>query len=201
MKTCKAQSCDNRFKPMSPLQVVCSPRCAVDYTKAKATKKQAKQWRQEKQQFQANDLPRQLKLTQRIFNRMRVKEELLWFKERGLEPTCISCGKPNMDWCCGHLKTVGAQSNLRFDRKNTHLQCNRNCNMGLSGNIHGTKNFIGYLEGLKARFGEELGQAIIDYCNTNTDPVKWTGQQLIEMRREFARRDRELEQKLQAGDL
>ena len=40
------------------------------------------------------DLKWQHKLTQKTFNRMRVLEELLWFKERGLEPECISCGRP-----------------------------------------------------------------------------------------------------------
>lgn len=138
-----------------------------------------------KKEFNTNDVKYQHKLTQPVFNRLRVQEELEWFKSRGLEPECISCSKKNMDWCCGHLKTRGAQSNLRYDKNNTFLQCNRYCNMGLSGNVSGDKNTRGYIQGLFDRFGNERAQEIIDYCETETSPRKFTGQELEQMRKEF----------------
>lgn len=171
---------------------------AIQYANSAVLKQKTedKQWRESmpktKIEFNRNDIPWQHKQTQPAFNRMRVLEELKWFSDRGLNPTCISCGKENMDWCCGHLKTVGAQSNLRYDRKNTKLQCNRYCNMGLSGNIDGNKTTRGYKQGLLERFGKEEGQSIIDYCETNTAPHKWTCDELESMRAAFSKAAREL---------
>lgn len=148
-----------------------------------------------KRDFNRNDLRWQHKQTQLVFNRMRKLEELLWFKEHGLEPVCISCGKPlgNDQWCAGHFKTRGAQSNLRYDPKNVYLQHNKYCNMELSGDIAGTKNTMGYRKGLIHRFGEEEGQAIIDYCEANTKPHKWTCEEVEQIRKECNKRIRELE--------
>lgn len=164
--------------------------------KAKAdTKKKEKAQRDSDRGKKRQGLKWQHKQTQKSFNKMRVLEELRWFRDRGLEPTCISCGKPlgGDQWCCGHFKTRGAQSNLRYDRKNTFLQHNRRCNMMLSGDIAGTKTTRGYKQGLIERFGESDGLAIIEHCETNTSPAKWTWQQLEEMRSEFNKRIRELE--------
>jgi hypothetical protein len=150
--------------------------------------------------FNRSDLKWQHKQTQPVFNRMRVLEEKLWFQERGMAPECISCGNPlgSDQWCCGHFKTRGAQSGLRYDRKNTFLQHNHRCNMNLSGDIEGSKNTRGYKKGLLERFGKDEGQAIIDYCEAHTAPVKWAWQDIEEMRKEFAKRVRELETRLGA---
>tara|TARA_R110000772_G_C13253681_1_gene434757 strand:- start:65 stop:649 length:585 start_codon:yes stop_codon:yes gene_type:complete len=125
--------------------------------------------------------------TQDAFNKMRKAEEMLWFMNHGLEPTCISCGKPigNDVWACGHFKTQGGNSRLRYDRANTYLQHNRRCNSDLSGDIYGTSTTHGYLAGLKIRFGSYEGQQIIDYCEANTHPIKRTCEELQQMRKEF----------------
>lgn len=175
--------------------------CATTYAQEKQQKarerQQAKARRQQQEERKADrkalaelnrkDVRWQHKQTQKAFNKMRVLEELLWFKERGLEPTCISCGNPlgGDQWCCGHFKTVGAQGRLRYDPRNAYLQHNKRCNMGLSGDIYGTKNTHGYIQGLKNRFGDEEGQAIIDYCETHTEAKKWTWEDLECMRKQF----------------
>lgn len=141
------------------------------------------------------DLRWQHKQTQKTFNRMRVLQELLWFKEMDLEPTCISCGSPkgNDSWCCGHFKTVGAQGGLRYDPRNTALQHNQRCNMRLSGDIAGTKTTHGYRQGIINRFGQAEGRARIDYCESRTSPVKWLCDQLEDMRKEFSAEIRRIE--------
>jgi len=68
--------------------------------------------------------------------------------------------------------------------------------MELSGDICGTKNTHGYIQGLKNRFGDVDGQAIIDHCETNTGVIKWEWQQLEEMRKGFNASIRELERNL-----
>ena len=151
-----------------------------------------KQHLNQKREFRLSDVKHQHKLTQASFNRMRVLEELAWFSKKGVEPYCISCGKTNMDWCCGHFKTVGSSGSLRYDRKNTFLQCNWYCNMNKSGNIEGCTNTHGYKKGLSLRFGKE-GEEIIDYCELNQSSVKkWTGIELKSIRREFSKRASDL---------
>lgn len=174
--------------------------CAARYGRAKAResseralkkdkrekKKEAKEFDQKtakmKKEFNSKDVRWQHKNTQPRFNRMRVLQELAWFSERGIEPYCISCLKTNMDWCCGHFKTVGAQGVLRYDPQNTYLQCNRYCNMGLSGNISGNKNTIGYVAGLAHRFGADEAKVIIDYCESNSAVKKWRPGEVEEIR-------------------
>lgn len=178
----------------------CSKECIVDFQTAKALKnlKKAKEdkFKERKRKFKLSDKKHQEDLTQKSFNKLRKLEEFLWFKERGLEPECISCGKKNMDWCCGHFKTVGAHPELRFDKMNTYLQCNRYCNKGLSGNINGNKTTRGYLQGLTDRFGEDKAKEIIEYCETYKPPLNLSGEQLEYMRKDFNKQIRELEKRL-----
>jgi len=130
----------------------------------------------------------QHKQTQPVFNKLRRLQEFKWFSDRGLEPVCISCGKPigNDQWCNGHFKSVGANGRLRYDFKNSYLQHNQYCNMQLSGDAKR------YEPGLITRFGEEDGQAIIDYCETNNKPIKRTWQDLEELRSTFNKLVKEL---------
>lgn len=213
MATKKCKGCGDRYEKQEdhpPFRNWCGIECALSIArtaqeKARA-KKQAKDKREHREKekastkalrdFNKKDLRWQHKQTQKTFNRMRVLEELKWFRDNSQEPTCISCGKPNMDWCCGHHKTVGSQGRLRYDTMNTFLQCNRYCNMGKSGNIEGCKNTRGYKKGLRERFGEDKGQAIIDYCETNTGIIKWEWQDLEAMRKDYNQRIRELEKEI-----
>ena len=188
---------------VAPIGFFCDKNCRYDYatkqtktliskSKKIETKKKDKEFKERKAKFDLNDVPKQHKLTQTVFNQLRVLQELKWFKDRGLEPECISCGKTNMDFCCGHLKSRGAQGNLRYDVSNTFLQCNRYCNMALSGNIEGNKNTRGYKAGLVERFGEKEAKRILDYCKENTQVKKWTGSELQELRASLNKQVKEL---------
>lgn len=200
MKKCRI--CKAKFEPFNSLQAVCGISCAQQKAQKdlrKAAERKAKQARAERAEFNRRDLSWQHKQCQRVFNRMRVLEEMQWFSERGMEPECISCGKTHMDWCCGHFKTRAAQSGLRYDRSNTFLQCNKYCNESLSANIEGTKTTRGYKRGLADRFGEDEAQRIIDYCESNTAPVKWDWQEMEAWRKEWNQAIRELERERKAA--
>jgi hypothetical protein len=200
-KACR--NCKEYVDVDSGIQIRAGFFCEVDCIAKHGANKQIKQRENEqkrakverKKVFECNDLPKQKKITQDVFNKMRRLEEFLWFQERGLDPVCISCGKPlgNDQWACGHFKTRGAQGGLRFDRMNAFLQHNRRCNKALGGDIEGTKTTRGYKVGLVERFGEQRGNEIIEYCESNTQIVKWTGEDLIKMRKEFNKKIRELE--------
>jgi hypothetical protein len=176
----------------APIGFFCCKDCRFDYAtkKPKALKKKADKFlddkfKAKKKVYNDSDTSKQHRLTQASYNRLRVLQEIKWFKSRGLEPQCISCGKENMDFCCGHLKSRGAQGNLRYDVNNTFLQCNRYCNMALSGNIEGNKTTRGYKVGLAERFGTTEAARIIDYCDSNTQVKKWTGVELVALRKEI----------------
>jgi len=202
MKTCPI--CLTEFTPKyNSTQKTCNNiRCAIEQVNINKEKKADKEKkafskaaRKDKMELNRNDLRWQHKLTQAAFNKMRVLEELQWFADKGLEPTCISCGKPkgNDTFCCGHFKTRAAQGNLRYDRKNTYLQHNQRCNMRMSGDIEGTKTTRGYKNGLRERFGAVEGQLIIDYCDSHTETKKWSTDELETLRAKFNKRIRELQ--------
>jgi len=189
-KICKI--CLGDFTPWSTTQRVCSPTCAIEWNRQKDIRKQKKKDVAHRKAFYEKDLQWQHKRTQPVFNKLRRLQEFKWFADRGLEPECISCGKKNMDWCCGHLKTVASQGSLRYSPINTQLQCNRYCNENLSGNINGNKKTRGYLKGLVVKFGENRAKVIIDYCSVDRVRI-WTCEELIEMRKNFSREIRILE--------
>ena len=195
-KRCSKPGCKEYAKiPAPKLKAYCSLDCMVwtgknnvDRDKKKKAKAEDAERIADKKKFQASDLPWNHKTCTLAFNRSRVMQELKWFEDRGLEPECISCGKKNMDWCCGHYKTVGSAGGLRYDRKNTYLQCNRYCNKGKSGNISGDKTTRGYLQGLKERFGYKEGCDIIEYCTTNQHVVKhWTCDEVRQIKEDSLR--------------
>lgn len=195
-KTKKCGGCHKRYEKQPdhpPFRNWCSFDCAIVISNRSKEKAYKKETISLTKVFRATDTGYQHKLTQKAFNKMRKLEELEWFQIKGLEPECISCGKTNMDWCCGHFKTVGSQANLRYSDVNTKLQCNKYCNMSLSGNINGNKTTRGYRAGLIERFGYVEGNWIIDYCETHTEVKKWQCDELIERRQFFNKRIRELE--------
>ena len=194
MARCKV--CRDKFEPKYFLQKACfNPKCLAEWAKKDRETKADKAHAVKKKAFRLSDTKLQHDLTQTVFNKLRVLQEKKWFADRGLEPECISCGKKNMDWCCGHFKSRGAQGNLRYVQENTYLQCNKYCNMSLSGNISGTKTTRGYTVGLFDRFGDEEAARIIEYCETNTAVKKWTGEELQEMRKDFNLQIKELKTK------
>lgn len=187
LKEAKPKSCaicKGEFIPFSTTARVCSPTCALEFNRQKDIKKQKKKDVARKKAFYGDDLSWQHKQTQKAFNKLRKFQEMKWFTDQGLEPECISCGKMYMDWCCGHLKTVGSQGALRYNPVNSYLQCNRYCNMALSGNLNGNKTTRGYLQGLRERFGKEKAEIIINWCARDRVKV-WTCNELIKMRRDF----------------
>jgi len=207
-KKCKAPSCSNIFDrdKSRPFVTWCCNDCAYEISMVnlkKSREKAAKKAKFEKEaptralkEYNRKQVKWQKPRTQDAFNRMRVAEEMLWFKVRGIEPYCISCLRTNVDWCCSHLRSRGAYPELSFDRENTFAGCNRNCNKALSGNLNGDKHSIGFLEGLKHRFGKEEGQIFIDHYKGGHKLKKYTWQDLEDMRAEFNERLREVKRLL-----
>lgn len=202
LKPRRCQVCKEEYIPrrigLKITKVCLNAACVLDYAQGIRAEKQAKEARKAKADFYKQDRSKQLDLCQTVFNKLRRLQELKWFRDRGIEPSCISCGKPKGGdiFCAGHFKTRGAQGGLRFDPVNVYLQHNRRCNSDLSGDIYGTKTTHGYIQGLKNRFGEQEAARIIEYCETNTQVVKWTCEELESMRKEWNKEIRVLERLL-----
>jgi hypothetical protein len=142
-KTCKL--CSKKFTPKrSTTEKVCSLKCAIELARKQRSEAEIKAHRAKRRAFKANDRAHQLKQAQKAVN--------AFVRERDKNLPCISCGTtdPNIQYAAGHYRTRGGAPHLALSARNIHKQCNRRCNMGLSGNI------IGFRQGLVARYGEDF---------------------------------------------
>lgn len=164
-KTCANPECGTKFVPQRLGQKVCGVSCAISDSirskenLAKATKaldqleRKEIKVRKEKLKSRADHL----KDAQTAFN--------AWIRERDAGRPCISCGTTaDVQYCAGHYRTTAAAPELRFEPLNVHLQCNRNCNMGKSGNL------LGY----RPRLLEKIGPKYLAWLEGPHEPKKYT---------------------------
>ncbi len=98
---------------------------------------------------------------------------------------CISSGKP-LDWTgnavdAGHYRSRGSAPHLRFDERNCHAQTKQE-------NRYASGNATGYRLGLIARLGLE----VVDALECDQQPRKYTREQLIAIKTEYAAKAREI---------
>ena len=179
-KTCKNPACRASFVPQRLGQAVCSPACALidgprHAPKARKALDQIERAeikvRKEKLKSRADHL----KDTQQAFN--------AWIRARDAGQPCISCGTTaDVQYCAGHYRTTAAAPELRFEPLNVNLQCNRNCNMGKSGNL------LGYRPGLIKKIGIEA----VEWLEGPHEAKKYTVEELKAMTAEYRAKTREL---------
>ena len=146
----KCKNCPNKFTPRNPLQYVCTPKCAIEWNKKLAEKKEKKEWSEQKAILKDKITSKSewLNIAQKVFN--------TYIRIRDKDKPCISCGtnKQDIQYHAGHFYSVGSNSNLRFDEDNVHKQCGNYCNKNLHGNL------IAYSEQLPLRIGIERFEAL-----------------------------------------
>ena len=179
-KNCKNPDCGTSFVPQRLGQSVCSPKCGLaikDVNQERARKSLAQverseiKVRKEKLKSRADHL----KDTQHAFN--------AWIRQRDIGQPCISCGTTaDVQYCAGHYRTTAASPELRFEPLNVNLQCNRNCNMGKSGNL------LGYRPGLIKKIGIEA----VEWLEGPHEAKKYTVEELKAMTAECRAKTREL---------
>ncbi|WP_439895291.1 recombination protein NinG [Pseudomonas syringae] len=179
-KKCRVPECGASFVPQKLGQAVCSPACAIidaPRNQAKARKALAQverseiKVRKEKLKSRADHL----KDTQHAFN--------AWIRERDAGQPCISCGTTaDVQYCAGHYRTTAACPELRFEPLNVNLQCNRNCNMGQSGNL------LGY----RPRLLEKIGAEKLAWLEGPHEPQKYTIEELKALTAKYRALTREL---------
>jgi len=133
MRTCKAKSCKKRFEPKgSTLQPVCSPSCAIEYTKQLREKKEASVLKEIGREHK--------KIKDRIKTLSQHKKELQilvnrFVRNRDISGNCVSCDRPlKGKFDAGHFYSMGGYPSVRFDLQNIWGQCVY-CNRDLHGNL------------------------------------------------------------------
>lgn len=172
--------CERVFVPDRIGQVACRPACAMkkartDRTAIEKTERESVKRRKEA----IKTIPDYIKEAQRAFN--------AYIRARDAGKPCICCGQPlgtgevGGAFDCGHYRSTGSASHLRFDERNAHAQrkvCNR----------WGAGRAVDYRIGLVARIGLEAVEAL-ECSNT---PHKWQREELIAVRDTYRAKLKEL---------
>lgn len=176
-KECK--HCGGCFVPLRPMQSVCSPICASRLVRAQ--KKEISE-RDKARKAALKRIPDLIKEAQFAFN--------AFVRARDSGKPCICCGMPigtgevGGSFDCGHYRSTGSASHLRFHEDNAHAQrkvCNR----------YGAGRAVDYRLGLIQRIGLERVEAL----ESNNEVHKWTAEELIAIKAKYKLKLKELEAK------
>ena len=168
MKKCKV--CRKEFKPTySSVQMVCSPKCAIEYTKQKKKNKQVLD-KAKKERNDEKRLKTALKTTELAVHK--------YIRERDKGKPCISCGKAwQPTFQAGHLFSRKQYGGLKYHLDNIHGQCEY-CNLRLEGNV------TEYTLRLPERIGSDRFDKLIKLARLEKKYVKkWTLYELEEIRK------------------
>ncbi len=178
-KPCR--QCGKEFQPVRSMQVLCSGRCAIrQATAASKAKKAAERATTRARRESLKTIPQRIKDAQHAFN--------AWVRARDANQPCICCGLPlgagdiGGAYDCGHYRSTGSASHLRFDERNAHAQrkvCNR----------YGAGRAVDYRVGLIARIGREAVEAL----ESDNKPRKWTHAELIQIAATYKAKRKALE--------
>lgn len=175
MKLKKCRNCQSEFVGRTPLQIVCSIKCATEIAIKKRTSEGKKSLQLQKRELiKAKKAARPLKWhvdkAQVVFNRWIVQ-----VRDKGRP--CLTCGtvNPKIQYCASHYRTRKAASQLRFNPDNVHKCCNKRCNLMLSGNIEA------YRPALIVKIGQDRHDALIN----NHESKRWTKEECMEIERKY----------------
>lgn len=124
-------------------------------------------------------IPELIKEAQTAFNS--------FIRTRDAQEPCICCGRPLGEggvggaYDCGHWRSTGSASHLRFNEDNAHAQrkaCNR----------WGAGRAVDYRIGLVAR----IGLARVEALEADNTPHKWTREELIQIRATYVQKLKDL---------
>lgn len=183
----KCRACNEPFSPTySSTQVVCSPKCAIEYQTTKEGKDHVKRERKRenrkrKQSLRDTDRSAWIKKAQASFNK--------FIRLRDRQLPCVSCGTENRTrWNAGHFHPAGRSSALRFDESNVHKQCVP-CNQHKSG----------HLSEYRVNIVARIGQAELDRLDAEQHTLKrWEIDELREIKQRYDRKIKELSDEAQS---
>lgn len=156
------------------MQKVCDWGCAMSLAISVRAKIEKREMVKDKRETKAKldgikTIPMLIKEAQIVFNK--------FIRLRDQDKPCICCGRPlgtsdvGGAFDCGHWRSVGSASHLRFDERNAHGQtkaCNR----------YGAGRAVDYRAGLLVRLGREAVEAL----ESDNHVHKWTREELISIK-------------------
>ncbi len=132
-KLSRCKVCHERFEKKRSIQPTCEKfDCKVEFANRAAAKAAEKRVREQRkldveQKLAAKPLNYWAKRAEKVFN--------AFIRERDKGDPCISCGTYDApEWHAGHLYTVKARPDIRFNEDNVHLQC-PSCNTYQGGMV------------------------------------------------------------------
>jgi len=178
IKKKKCKICPAEFIAYKSTQVVCSPRCALEYSKKKAQDKILKDWNIEKQKRKQEmmTIPEMIAIAEREVNE--------YIRMRDVGKSCVSCEtilSKSVKFDAGHFYSTH-YSVLRFYYSNINGQC-VHCNQHKHSNPHEYRRLI-----LNRISPEELER--LD--NTAHQSIKWTREMLNEIILDAKNRKKEM---------
>jgi hypothetical protein len=178
MRKCK--NCKEKFDPKyNSVQMVCSIKCSIEYSKQLEETKKAKEWVKRKKILKEKIKTHKdyVKELQVVFNK--------YIRLRDKDKPCISCLKPlGSKYDAGHYRSAGGNPELRFKENNVHAQCVY-CNQHLHGNL------IDYRINLIKRIGLEEVELLENYHI----PMKYSVPELVELKVIYKDKIKKLEKK------
>jgi hypothetical protein len=183
-RTCDNPACGKKFTPVSGAigQKVCTWQCGLAIAGQPENQKKARVAIEQRERREVRAQKRKVK------SRAEYMQEAqdafnAWIRERDSGQPCISCDTTaDVQYCAGHYRTVGACPELRFEPLNVHRQCNRNCNMGRSGNI------VEY----RIRLVKKIGAEAVAWLEGPHKPKKYTIDDLQQIKAKYRALTREL---------
>lgn len=176
-KTCANAECGKKFTPVpgSVGQKVCCWQCGLAVAKQPENQKKARLAIEQRERREIKERKSKVKLRAEYMQEAQDAFNA-WIRERDAGQPCISCDTTaDVQFCAGHYRTVGACPELRFEPLNVHRQCNRNCNMGRSGNI------VEY----RIRLVKKIGAEAVAWLEGPHEPKKYTIEDLQEIKARY----------------
>ena len=191
--------CKQKFIPDRPSQIV-HLECVEAWALAQAAKREREEAKKarmaagveraetKRRKDSVKTIPQLIREAQTSFN--------AFVRARDAGLPCICCGRTGTSvdglgshgWDCGHYRSTGSASHLRFNEDNAHRQlvhCNR----------YGAGRAVDYRIGLIAR----IGLARVEALESNNHVHKWTADELRGIKATYQAKLKELESKEKNG--
>jgi len=172
----ECKHCGRRFIQQRPMQAVCDKLCALRFARAETARKKSEM---RARRAALKTIPQLIKEAQHAFN--------AFVRWRDRDKLCICCdqklsaGEVGGLYDCGHYRSIGSASHLRFDERNANAQRKR-CNR------YGAGRAVDYRIGLIAR----IGLAAVEALESNNVVHKWQRDELIAITKTYRQKLKEL---------
>lgn len=159
----KCLNCKEKFIPVNQTNTVCSPKCAIEYSKEMQKKKVEKEWKKEKAVLKEKTK------TLSDWKKDLQKEINTIVREIDKGHPCIATGTMEGKRNSGHYISIGSNDTLRFHLENIWNQSEQS-NTWKSGDT------LRYQEGIVKLYGKEY----LDRLNAlkSISPIKLTSEEI-----------------------